>query len=133
MASEKNRETVVKKQPIYLTRVDSLKWIEPVIEIARQAWIDDPCFAYFNPGRHEHPEEFRAVWDYLLRSEYATPGTVIIVASNGGNRHDSSIMGFAVWERVGKSDLAKSWQGDSMARRMIPRIKFVSYSNLLSK
>jgi hypothetical protein len=50
------------------------------------------------PGLHEYPDDFLALWKYILRNEFRSAGRHIIVAEcPSPNGYD--IAGFAVWER----------------------------------
>ncbi|KAM0433868.1 hypothetical protein ACHAPT_003811 [Fusarium lateritium] len=102
-----------------LIRVNSVEQLDQLVDLACQIWIDDPIFSCVVPGRREHPEQYRQVWQLLLRSEYSDPGAVVMVACDNSTGDISDAVGFAVWHRHGSSDTARSWQGDTLNKKLI--------------
>ncbi|WAO94307.1 N-acetyltransferase domain-containing protein [Fusarium falciforme] len=102
-----------------LIRVNSIQELDQLIDLACEIWIDDPIFSCVVPGRRERPDQYRQVWQLLLRSEYSSPGAVVMVASDGSSGDIADAVGFAVWHRHGSSDTARSWQGDTLNKRLI--------------
>ncbi|KAH7264602.1 hypothetical protein MRS44_012082 [Fusarium solani] len=102
-----------------LIRVNSIDELDQLIDLACEIWIDDPIFSCVVPGRRERPDQYRQVWQLLLRTEYSSPGAVVIVACDGSSGDIADAVGFAVWHRHGSSDTARSWQGDTLNKKLI--------------
>ncbi|KAI8659967.1 N-acetyltransferase domain-containing protein [Fusarium sp. Ph1] len=100
-------------------RVNSIEELDQLIDLACEIWIDDPIFSCVVPGRRERPDQYRQVWQLLLRSEYSSPGAVVMVACDGSSGDIADAVGFAVWHRHGSSDTARSWQGDTLNKKLI--------------
>ncbi|KAI8657991.1 N-acetyltransferase domain-containing protein [Fusarium keratoplasticum] len=102
-----------------LIRVSSIEELDQLIDLACEIWIDDPIFSCVVPGRRERPDQYRQVWQLLLRGEYSSPGAVVMVACDGSSSDIVDAVGFAVWHRHGSSDTARSWQGDTLNKKLI--------------
>ena len=103
-----------------LIRVSSIEELDQLIDLACEIWIDDPIFSCVVPGRRERPDQYRQVWQLLLRGEYSSPGAVVMVACDGSSSDIVDAVGFAVWHRHGSSDTARSWQGDTLNKSESP-------------
>lgn len=105
---------------IKLIRVNSIQELDQLVDLACEIWIDDPIFSCVVPGRREHPDQYRQLWQLLLRTEYSAPGAVVMVACDGSSGDIADAVGFAVWHRHGSSDTAGSWQGDTLRKSKSP-------------
>lgn len=77
-----------------------------VADLAAQAMLEDELFVYLCPRRHEHYSDFRYGFVRRLKRRLVTPGYIMIVAvENEGT--GALIRGFAVWERIGKTDASQ--------------------------
>ncbi|KAF4991977.1 hypothetical protein FGRMN_7531 [Fusarium graminum] len=107
------------KSNIKIVRISSLEEAEQLVDLACETFIDDYLFSLIVPGRREHPESFRKIWRSYLREAYADRGSVTLAAyredEDGGR---SEFLAFAVWARLGTSDIARSWQGDCWNKRL---------------
>lgn len=110
-----------------LHRVRTLEELEPLYYIGADAFRDDPCFNWFYPGGREHHDDLLVLWRHLLRREFLDPGKFILAATIRDPQDDDEeedkpqpgkVVGFAVWERKGGSDAARSWQGTSFSKRL---------------
>ncbi|GLA77116.1 hypothetical protein AtubIFM55763_008999, partial [Aspergillus tubingensis] len=107
--------------PLTLHRVTTLQDLEPLYHIGADAFRDDPGINWFYPGGRDHPEDFIVAWKYLLLQEFFDKGKYILAASIPDpdqddtsicvERRPGKVVGFAVWERRGDSEAARSWQG----------------------
>ncbi|GFN21210.1 GNAT family N-acetyltransferase [Aspergillus tubingensis] len=112
--------------PLTLHRVTTLQDLEPLYHIGADAFRDDPGINWFYPGGREHPEDFIVAWKYLLLQEFFDKGKYILAASIPDpdqddtsirvERRPGKVVGFAVWERRGVSEAAKSWQGGGVLK-----------------
>ncbi|KAI8714860.1 N-acetyltransferase domain-containing protein [Fusarium sp. LHS14.1] len=102
-----------------LIRVNSVEEVDQLIDLACEIWINDPIFSCVVPGRRERPDQYRQVWQLLLHSEYSSPGAVVMVACDGSSSDIADAVGFAVWHRHGSSETARSWQGDTLNKKLI--------------
>ncbi|KAL2677334.1 hypothetical protein Neosp_011103 [[Neocosmospora] mangrovei] len=102
-----------------LIRVNSVDEVDQLIDLACEIWIDDPIFSCVVPGRRERPDQYRQVWQLLLHSEYSSPGSVVMVACDGSSNDIADALGFTVWHRHGSSETARSWQGDTLNKKLI--------------
>ncbi|KAF5021468.1 hypothetical protein F66182_6489 [Fusarium sp. NRRL 66182] len=98
------------KPTLKITRVSALHQLDGLVDVAAEAFIDDPLFALIVPGRHENPESYRAMWQMHLREEYGNTGTVILAARD---QESGEALAFGIWGRHGTSDVARSWHGDT--------------------
>ncbi|RTE77624.1 hypothetical protein BHE90_007868 [Fusarium euwallaceae] len=101
-----------------LIRVNSIEELDQLVDLACEIWIDDPIFSCVVPGRRERPDQYRQVWQLLLHTEYSSPGAVVMVACDSSSVKISDAVGFAVWHRHGSSDTARSWQGDTLNKKL---------------
>ncbi|KAJ5691815.1 GNAT family acetyltransferase [Penicillium macrosclerotiorum] len=87
-----------------------------VADLAAEAMVEDELFAYLCPHRHEHYADFRLAFLRRLKTRLVTPGFAVMVAvepcerQQGGLYGEKQIRGYAVWERMGKSDKAARWK-----------------------
>ncbi|GKZ71057.1 hypothetical protein AnigIFM60653_009908 [Aspergillus niger] len=112
-----------------LHRVTTLEELKSLSYIGADAFRDDAGMSWFFPGGRDHPEDFVVAWKYLLLQDYLDRGKFILAAkvrdtdegadgADGADRHPGRIVGFAVWERTGVCDAAKSWQGSSFSKKL---------------
>ncbi|OJZ82289.1 hypothetical protein ASPFODRAFT_222097 [Aspergillus luchuensis CBS 106.47] len=113
--------------PLTLHRVTTLQDLEPLYHIGADAFRNDPGMNWFYPGGREHPEDLVVAWKYLLLQEFFDKGKYILAASIPDpdqddntsicvERRPGKVVGFAVWERRGDSEAAKSWQGGGVLK-----------------
>ncbi|KAB8225991.1 acyl-CoA N-acyltransferase [Aspergillus novoparasiticus] len=105
-----------------LRRVTTLEELEPLYQIGADAFRDDPCMNWFYPGGRDHPEDFAVLWKNILQMEFFDKGKFILAATirdaDDDQTHPGRAVGFAVWERNGVCDAARSWQGISLSKRL---------------
>ncbi|KAE8383133.1 acyl-CoA N-acyltransferase [Aspergillus bertholletiae] len=104
-----------------LHRVTTLEELEPLYHIGADAFCDDPCLNWFYPGGRNHPEDFVVLWKNILRMEFFDKGRFILAATAqdpNNETHPGMVIGFAVWERDGVCEAARSWQGTSLSKRL---------------
>lgn len=112
--------------PLSLHRVTTLQDLEPLYHIGADAFRNDPGMNWFYPGGRDHPEDLVVAWKYLLLQEFFDKGKYILAASIPDpdqddtsirvDRRPGKVVGFAVWERRGASEAAKSWQGGGVLK-----------------
>ena len=102
-----------------LIRVARVEDIEHLVDVACEAWIDDPIFACVVPGRRELPEQYRKVWRQILLGEYYIPGAIFIAICKDNSTDVRDAVGFCMWQRSGSSDIAKAWQADTFYKSML--------------
>ncbi|KAL0942856.1 uncharacterized protein CTRU02_200742 [Colletotrichum truncatum] len=105
--------------PIELVRVNSLDQVKLLTALGSKTWINDPVFELFCPDRHKSPKNYHQLWRIILKDEFSQPGTVIIAACKDGSKDMRNAVGFAVWRRHGKGDIARSWRSDSLGKSKI--------------
>jgi hypothetical protein len=98
-----------------------LEELKSLYSIGADAFRDDPGMSWFFPGGRDHPEDFVVAWKYLLLQDFFDGGKFILAAKvrdsdEGAERHSGRVVGFAVWERTGVCDAAKSWQGSGLSK-----------------
>lgn len=75
---------------------------------------NDELFEWTNPRRREHPDHFRYYFLRRHQARYWSPEHVFYVAVTDKQDKDwsgaSQVVGYAVWQRRGESDMAKSWR-----------------------
>ncbi|KNG87173.1 hypothetical protein ANOM_005098 [Aspergillus nomiae NRRL 13137] len=104
-----------------LHRVTTLEELEPLYHIGADAFGDDPCMNWFYPGGRDHPEDFVVLWKHILQMEFFDKGKFILAATIQDHDDDTRpgrVVGFAVWERNGVCDAARSWQGTSLSKKL---------------
>ncbi|KAE8417491.1 acyl-CoA N-acyltransferase [Aspergillus pseudocaelatus] len=106
-----------------LHRVTTLEELEPLYHIGADAFRDDPCMNWFYPGGRDHPDDFVVLWKNILQMEFFDKGKFILAATirdpdDDDERGLGRVVGFAVWERNGVCDAARSWQGGSLSKRL---------------
>lgn len=128
LISDKNSKLILSMAPILtLHRVTTLEELKSLSYIGADAFRDDAGMSWFFPGGRDHPEDFVVAWKYLLLQDFLDRGKFILAAkvrdtdegadgADGADRHPGRIVGFAVWERTGVCDAAKSWQGSSFSK-----------------
>ncbi|TVY78585.1 hypothetical protein Focb16_v008514 [Fusarium oxysporum f. sp. cubense] len=107
------------KPALKIVRISSRKQLEELVDFICDAFMEDDLFCAMVPGHHEHPEAARSMWRMTLVEEYGRKGSVILAARRQGeNGEEGEFVACAVWCRYGKSDLARSWQGDNWNKRI---------------
>ncbi|KAL6925205.1 hypothetical protein ACHAPO_011456 [Fusarium lateritium] len=104
------------KTPLKIIRIRSLEEAYRLVDLACEAFADDPLYALILPKRLEQPECFREAWSTNFREEYGKKGSVILAAKR---ESDGELVAFAVWARYGTSYLAQSWQGDTWDKKLM--------------
>jgi len=99
---------------IRIRRPSSHDKIEDLTTVAYKAWVEDPLYAWLNPEHYEHPDDYQLFWKTLLSYETACAGKVLLVAKSESDDAGLTVVGFSIWERHGMSNVARSWQGDSI-------------------
>jgi len=97
---------------------------------------DDELFEWMNPRRREHPDHFRYYFLRRHQTRYWSPEQVFYVAVT--DRQDvgwagaSQVVGYAIWQRRGESDMAKSWRmQDPRSRKVFIRCYHGRYTILI--
>ncbi|KAF4456408.1 hypothetical protein F53441_1478 [Fusarium austroafricanum] len=101
------------KPALKIVRISSHDQLDELIDLANDAFIDDPVMDLMVPGRHEHPESARAMWWMTINEEYGKKGTVMLAARREEDGEQGKFLAFAIWQRVGSSEVAQCWQGDN--------------------
>ncbi|KAK4696151.1 hypothetical protein P7C71_g1721, partial [Lecanoromycetidae sp. Uapishka_2] len=82
------------------------------------AFWNDELYAYTNTWRGEYPDHFRDLFLRRHRQLYWTPGYIVFVAvtdaEDNGHTEGGTVVGYAIWERRGTNDIARSWQKDTL-------------------
>ncbi|KAF9774348.1 hypothetical protein IL306_007649 [Fusarium sp. DS 682] len=111
------------KPALKIVRIGSREQLEELIDLVCDAFMEDDLFCAMVPGRHEHPESARSMWRMTLVEEYGRKGSVVLAArKQGENGEEGEFVACAIWCRYGKSDVARSWQGDNW-NKLISRIE----------
>ncbi|RGP67072.1 hypothetical protein FLONG3_8635 [Fusarium longipes] len=113
------------KTSIKIVRISSLDEAYQLVDLACQAFKDDPIYALLLPNHWEHPESFREAWSANFREEYGKRGSVILAARR---EDEDDFIAFAVWARHGTSYVAQSWQGDTWDKKLM-RLK-ITWENI---
>ncbi|KAK7449563.1 hypothetical protein Landi51_05987 [Colletotrichum acutatum] len=98
----------------------SLSQLDQLIELACRIWVDDPAFSMLFTKHHDDRiENVRVIWRLILQYEMAKAGTVITVARDVSEAGEGQYVGLGIWQRHGKSTKAKSWQANSLRKRLM--------------
>ncbi|KAM0562013.1 hypothetical protein ACHAPJ_002455 [Fusarium lateritium] len=107
-----------------IVHISSLWRLDELVDLAAEAFIEDPYWSTVVPGRHEYPESFRQIWSRQLLVEHGKKGTVTLAVCRDGDDGRSQFLGFAIWSRHGTSDATRSWQGQDDTRdKKLTRIR----------
>lgn len=98
-----------------LIRLSSYTEIESLVDLACKTWISDPYFTTVIPGLREHPDEYRKIWSHILHSEGVQASTVFLVICKDSFDVKDAV-GFCMWRRHGSSEIAQSWNADSISK-----------------
>lgn len=78
---------------------------------------NDELYQYINPWREQYPDNFRSLFLRRDKLHSVTPGNVFHVAvtdeGDEGHEGDGKVVGYAAWERKGKSEAALKWRRDT--------------------
>ena len=82
---------------------------------------NDELFAWINPRREEYPDHFRYYFLRRHQMRYWSSEQVFYVAVTDEQDKDwsgdSQVIGYAIWQRRGDSETAKSWRKPSLRSR----------------
>lgn len=85
--------------------------------ISVDAFWNDELYAYTNVWREQFPIDFRNLFLRWHQLRYWSPGYVFHVAvtdeGDHGHEEGGKVVGYAIWERRGTSDVARGWQKDT--------------------
>ncbi|KAK1517624.1 uncharacterized protein CCOS01_11881 [Colletotrichum costaricense] len=94
--------------------------LDELIELACRIWVDDPAFSMLFTKHHDNRiENVRVIWRLILRYEMAKAGTMITVARDVSEAGGGQYVGLGIWQRHGTSAKAKSWQVNSLRKRLM--------------
>ncbi|KAG7058963.1 hypothetical protein JMJ77_0006332 [Colletotrichum scovillei] len=94
--------------------------LDQLIELACRIWVDDPAFSMLFTKHHDNRiENVRVIWRLILRYELAKAGTVITVVRDVSEAGEGQYVGLGIWQRHGTSAKAKSWQVNSLHKRLL--------------
>ena len=92
--------------------------------VAASSFSNDELFRWTNPYKEQYPGYFRQSFLRKLKSRYWSRGFVIYVAvldvADEARMHEGRTIGYAVWERQGKDEVARKWRKASLRMREDP-------------
>lgn len=102
-------------------RLATLADCSETASISVTSFHDDELFDWMNPRRVEFPDDFRYFFLRRHQMRFWSPDHVFYVAMTDEQDNDwsgkSQIVGYAVWERRGDTEAAKSWKKTSLRGR----------------
>lgn len=90
-----------------LTRQD----LSIVADIHAAAFWDDQISIWLYPHKEQYPNDFRDFWFRWMQFAYCQPGFRIWVVED---EETGAVLGSALWERRGKTEVARSWRKDTV-------------------
>lgn len=89
--------------------------------VAVSSFWGEETLSWVHRYKAEYPEDFRQFFLRKLKLRYWAIGCYIHVAVlNKGDKnylYEGQVVGYAVWERQGESDMARKWRQPSLRRR----------------
>ncbi|KAI9789572.1 MAG: hypothetical protein M1816_005979 [Peltula sp. TS41687] len=100
--------------------------IPSIATVCSEAFWDDDLWSWRHPYKSQYPEDFRACNVRLFKMSLCQPDCRVLVAETDQTDPDwqgsNVVVGCAIWERWGSSDVAKSWVQDSLFRKIERRL-----------